>query len=252
MAKTKSWLFQDVPVYSEGEGKKRRWYVQLNDGMEIEVRPVSGYALWLLHRSYIGQAPEPPVVEMQLEGVDAVQRTRDTNDPGYREQITRIFLELDAQMTVELLQGVVLPSDDDWLSDWRAKGRPEPSDPTMKVDLYLLHRGVDDFDARSMLIRAIDAISQETPAAIERAQEFFRVYMGRNETAASSAAGDQPSDNHEGRGSRRDEGVPDEREAMVQTPAGGAPDTPGLPAQREDEGVSQQPRRKGSKRSQVA
>lgn len=248
MEKQASWLFTDVPVYKEGEGKKARWYVELKDGPTVEVRPMSGFKLWVLHRSYLSQVPEPPIVEMELEGVAAVQRTRDYQDEDYRRKVAVLFMELDAQLTQELLQGVVLPEDDAWAADWVGMGRPMPKEKALKVDLYLVSLGVETYEDRTMLIRAIDAISQETPNAIERAQDFFRDYMGRNEVDPAEDAGIELADDAEGRDSLGDASLPPDGEAVVQAAAGGTGDDGRPAAEPVDEGVPEQPARKGSKR----
>jgi hypothetical protein len=251
VTKEASWLFTDVPVYKEGEGKKARWYVELQDDVTVEVKPVSGFKLWVLHRTYLSQVPEPPIVEMELEGVAAVQRTRDYQDDDYRRGVAEVFLELDAQLTQELLQGVVLPKDDAWAMDWIGMGRPMPQDKTLKIDLYLVSLGVEAYEDRTMLVRAIDAISQETPVAIERAQDFFRHYLGRNEVDAAEDAGIELADDAEGRDSVGDASLPPDGEAVVQAAPGGAGDDAGPAAEPEHEGVPEQPGRKRSKRRET-
>ena len=248
MTKEASWLFTDVPVYKEGEGKKARWYVELKDDVTVEVKPISGFKLWVLHRTYLSQVPDPPIVEMELEGVAAVQRTRDYQDENYRREVAKVFLELDAQLTQELLHGVILPADDAWAMDWIGMGRPMPQNRTLKVDLYLVSLGIEAYEDRTMLIRAIDAISQETPNAIERAQDFFRDYMGRNEVDAAEDAGLELADDAEGRDSLGDASLPPDGEAVVQAAPGGTGDDAGPAAQPEHEGVPKQSRRQGSKR----
>lgn len=247
MTNEASWLFTDVPVYKDGEGKKARWYVELKNDLTVEVKPVSGYKLWVLHRTYLSQVPEPPIVELELEGVAAVQRTRDFQDADYRRKVAEVFLELDAQLTQELLQGVVLPDDDAWTMDWLAMGRPMPTSKTLKVDLYLVSLGVETYEDRTMLIRAIDAISQETSNAIERAQDFFRDYMGRNEADPAEDTGIELADDAEGRDSLGDASLSPDGEAVVQAVPGGTDDDGSPAAQPVNEGVPEQPRRKGSK-----
>lgn len=245
--RVKSWLFTDVPVYKEGEGKMARWYVELKTAI-VEIKPVSGFKLWVLHRTYLSQVPDPPVVEMELEGVAAVQRTRDPQDMEYRRRVSEIFMELDGQLTQELLAAVVVPEDDAWAHDWIKMGRPMPKDRTLRTDLYLVLLGIEEYEDRTMLIRAIDAVSQESASAVERAQDFFREYMGRDEAEASEDTGIESPDDPAGRGGSGDASVSPDREAVVQASGRGAGDEAGVSAQPEHEGVPRQSGRKGSKR----
>lgn len=252
--KKASWLFTDVPVYKEGEGKKAHWFVELNEDAIVEVKPVSGLTLWMLYRTYLSQLPDPPIVEMELEGVAAVQRTRDQYDETYRSEVARIFGELDAQLTDELLSGVVIPAGDEWAKPWTDKGRPMPpaKEPGLRIELFLSLKGLKTYEDRQMLIRAIDAISQETPGAIERAQEFFRQYVGRDETPPAETAGVEPADDTAGRSDVGDADLPDDGEAVVQAADRGTGDDDSLRAEPEPEGVPERPRRKRSKGSPAA
>lgn len=98
-----------------------------------------------------------------------------------------------------------------------------------------------------MVIRAIDAISQETAFAIERAQEFFRYYMGGAEAEVRESAGSEPADDDARRDHGSDADLSPDGEAVVQAAAGGEGDAAGLSAQQGDEGVPKRSRRQRSK-----
>lgn len=250
----KSWLFSEVPVYKDGDGKKARWFVELKNDVTIEVKPVSGMVLFMLYRTYMAMMPDPPVVSMELEGVAAEQRMRDTQDIEYRQAVSKVWQELDNQIMQELMGGVVMPEGDGWADAWVKRGRPLPEAGTpekdmIRVDLFLTLQGITSLDDRQMLIRAIDAISQETGGAIERAQEFFRFYMGRTEAEVSEVPGIEPAHDAEGRDSGSDASLRDDGEAVVPSADRGTGDAAGLPAEQSDEGVPGRRKRQGSKRN---
>ncbi len=248
----KSWLFSDVPVYKDGDGKKARWFVELKDGVTIEVKPVSGMVLFMLYRTYMAMMPDPPVVSMELEGVAAEQRMRDTQDIEYRQAVSKVWQELDSQIMQELMGGVVMPEGDGWAEAWVKRGRPLPEAGTpendmIRTDLFLTLQGISSMDDRQMLIRAIDAISQETGGAIERAQEFFRFYMGRTEAEVSEAPGIESAHDAEGRDSGSDADLRDDGEAVVPSADRGTGYAAGIPAEQGDEGVPGRRKRQRSK-----
>lgn len=245
--KQKSWLFDDVPVYKVGEGKKARWFAEVG-GQEVEVRPVNAYTLYVLWRTYYAQMPDAPILEMELEGVAASQRSRNYQDAEYIRKTAEIFSDLDEQLQAELLKGLVIPPGDDWATEWTEAGRPLPptgkhADNLMRIEIYLASRGLT-FNDRTMLIRVIQAITEETPTAIERAQEFFRLYVGREKTEAREDIGRHGSeDEPEGRGDGGDAGVAHDAEAVVQDAPGGPDPDDSVREEPQHEGISRRPRR---------
>lgn len=240
--KQKSWLFEDVPVYKVGEGKKARWFAEVG-GQEVEVRPVNAYTLWVIWRTYSAQIPEVPVLEMELEGVAASQRSRNPQDAEYLRKTAEVMTQLDEQLTAELMKGIVVPPDAEWAGEWIAAERPLPTnDPMLRTDIYLAVRGLS-FQDRVMLIRVVQAITEETPSAIQRAQEFFRLYMGGPEAEVREDGGRLgAADDAEGRGDGGDAVVEQDAGDVVQVAAGGPGADGGVPAQPKPKRVSKRAR----------
>lgn len=219
MAKELSWLYVDLPVWKDEQG---RWFIEPGDGIEVEVRPVSAMTLWMLVRTYRSQMPDPPIIEMPLEGVDAVQRMRDPANQEFMRKTSEVAERLDAELTRELLKGIVVPDDDEWAAPWIEEGRPvpppdSPANRSLRADLMLTVRGVTTYEQRQMVLWAIDAISRETPEAIARAQEFFRNNMGRKKAEAPARVGIEHEDVDRGRSDGDDAPVADDGEGVVQS-----------------------------------
>ena len=252
----RSWLFPDKPdlppVWTEGEGKKIRYFVDLK-GREIEFRPVESYVLWVLRRTYLTQLPKVPIIELPLEGVDAVQRTPDYLNAEFVAKTNQIYREMDIQIVWELLKGVIVPKDDAWAAEWIELGRPLPDGSTLegmslRRDIYLSQSGFS-LDDRIMLVRMIQAVSEETAEAIELAQELFRNYLGRPEVEGPEDAERVDGDDIAGRDHDGDEGLGQDAAQVVQDPVGGSPDDGGELPQLVDEELRQQPPRRRTKKS---
>lgn len=239
-----SWLYTDVPVYKQGNGKKARWFVVFDD-KEIEIRPVNSLVLFNIARAYVGKLPEEPIIELQLEDVAATQRMRDPQNADYVRETNQILHEMDRQMTSEVIKGVVMPEGDDWAADWINEGRPLPAadtreNRTLRTDIYLGLRGVNS-NERLLIIRAIQAITEETPEAIERAQALFRYYLGRSEDPEPEVQGVEHSDEPARREDDGDASVADDPGEVVQAADGGPSDNPGPRAKPKRKRVSRQP-----------
>jgi hypothetical protein len=244
----KSWLFPDKPdlppVWKEGEGKKVRYFLELK-GNEIEFRPVEAYTLWVIRRAYTTQLPKVPIIELELEGIDAVQRTPDYYDAEFVAKSNQIYRDMDIQIIWELLKGVVVPKDEVWAAEWKELGRPLPDASTLdglslRRDIYLSQCGFSSAD-RMMLVRMIQAVSEETSEAIETAQEMFRDYLGGAEAEGPEAAERTDGDDSAGRDHDDDEGVGQDAPQVVQDPVGGSTDDGGEQPQHVNEIVRQQP-----------
>ena len=252
----RSWLFPEKPdlppVWTEGEGKKVRYFIELK-GHEIEFRPVEAYTLWVLRRTYMTQLPKVPVIELELEGIDAVQRAPDYSNAEFIAATNAVYQEMDIQIMYELMKGIVVPKDDAWAADWLDLGRPLPAPDTaqnkaLRRDIYLSQQGFSGLE-RIMLVRMIQAVSEETAEAIERAQELFRNYLGRTEDEGSEDAEWGASDDAAGRDRVGDEGLGQDTPEMVQDPVGGPVADGGEQPQLGDEVVREQSVRRRSKKS---
>lgn len=251
----RSWLFPEKPdlppVWTEGEGKKVRYFIDLK-GHEIEFRPVEAYTLWVLRRTYMTQLPKVPIIELELEGIDAVQRTPDYSNAEFIAASNAIYQEMDIQIIFELLKGVVVPKDDAWAQEWLDLGRPLPAADTpenknLRRDIYLSQQGFS-LDDRIMLVRMIQAVSEETTEAIERAQELFRNYVGRTEVEGSEDAELVADDDVAGRDHDGDEGLGQDAAQVVQDLVRGSPADGGEHPQLVDESVRVEPARRRSKK----
>ena len=250
----RSWLFPDKqdlpPVWTEGEGKKVRYFVDLK-GREIEFRPVESYTLWVLRRTELTQLPNVPVLELPLEGIDSVQRTPDYLNAEFVAKTNQIYRDMDVQIIFELLKGVIVPKDNAWASEWLELGRPLPDgtsaeDKSLRRDIYLSCLGFSAND-RIMLVRMIQAVSEETAEAIELAQELFRNYLGRTEAEGPEDAERGDGDDAAGRDHVSDEGLESDAPEVVQDPTGGSSDDGGEQPQLVDEVVRRQPARRRTK-----